>query len=225
MRIMQLSMLAVILGCAALTGSAAADDARFVLADFDAVLTAAMNDEEITFDTSGVACADRETERLEVRAADVLTGEDVILLIDFAADELLLLYTDTLNGERVKLSSFDTYNGFAGIRRALLGENVDLPAINGKSWKFDVKSADAQYVHEASHADGFKLEWHTAKDTNAPSYVRFNKGEVEAEITITDYRPATAAEVAVKGLGSAVDLANYTIGENEEGVPERLPRI
>jgi len=218
-------MLVAVSWLVVLTGNAVADDGRFVLADFDAVLTAEVDEEPITLTTSGIACADREAERLEVKAADVLTGEDVLLLVDFAADELLLLYPDTLNGERVTLSAFDTYNGFAGIRGALLGEHVDLPSINGKSWKFDVQPEDDQYVHEASHADGFRLEWHTAKETNEPRYVCFKKEVMQAEITITAYRVAAAGEVAEAGLGSAVELDNFTIGASEEEVPERLPRI
>jgi len=225
MRISSIIMLAGLLWCAGVTAATATEAERYVLADFDAVLTASIDDEPITLSTSGIACADREAERLQVKAADVLTGEDVVLLADFAADELTLLYPDTLNGERVQLSSFDTYNGFAGIRDALLGAPVDLPAINGKSWKFDVKPADDLYIHEASHADGYRLEWHTVKDTNEPRYVSLNRDEITVEIMITAYRAAADAEVQAAGLGGAIELDSFTIGEAEAGVPERLPRI
>ena len=158
--------------------------------------------------------------RMRVELTQALTEEPMIVLLDFDASTLTLLFPDTLNGERYSLEDFDSIGGFPRVRDALDGVAPTVP----DGWKqksHGTAQLDGQQCQHfsAESEDGLSVQWWTRAD-NRPVKVIGQSGDVALTIHISDYdadAPATAADFKVP--------EGYTISEPEAAMPEGLPDL
>lgn len=206
----------VLLACLAAATHAPAAQAAAVTAQFDGELLVAEGAPAFAFSGTVLAASDK----MRIEVTQQATQEQALMLVDFAAGQLTILYPDTLNGQRYNLEEFDYLQGFARIRDALAGEGPDLPA----GWK--------ETANEDRELDGTKCNYRSALSP---------KGLVVELWTGADHRPlrATATRESLQVVINAHDFAaaasldesvfaipeDYTITEAEGGVPEGLPQL
>jgi hypothetical protein len=158
--------------------------------------------------------------RMRVELTQALTEEPMIVLLDYDASTLTLLFPDTLNGERYSLEDFDSIGGFPRVRDALDGSVPTMP----DGWKQESHGTAQLDGRQCKHfsaqsEDGLAVEWWTRAD-NRPVKVIGQAGDIALTIYIDDYDADAAAAAADFEVPEG-----YTISEPETDMPDQLPDL
>lgn len=157
---------------------------------------------------------------MRVELTQALTAEPMIVLLDYDASTLTLLYPDTLNGERYSLDNFDSIGGFPRVRDALDGAVPTVP----EGWKHKSHGAEQLDGQQCQHfsaesEDGLSIQWWTRAD-NRPVKVIGQARDVALTVFIKDYDADAAA-----GAADFEVPEGYTISESDADMPDQLPDL
>lgn len=196
--------------------STSADQVTGLTASYTATLSFGENAPVLPFHGELALAGDR----LRISVSQDITLEEYIALVNYKADTLTLLYPDTLNGQRYKLSTFDHLNGFSRIRDVLTGKPPQVPA----GWKTaELKDQELNGEtckhHTAKKEGGASLEWWTRGD-GLPVQAQLIDGDTKVAISITAYERQAQINPALFAISK-----DYTITEAKDGVPDGLPSL
>lgn len=158
--------------------------------------------------------------KLRVELTQPLTDEALIVLLDYDAGNLTLLYPDTLNGERYSLDAFDSIDGFPRLREALDGLAPAVPDGWRQTSHGTAQLDGRQCQHfSAESEDGLTVHWWTRAD-NRPVKVIATAADATLTVHLSDYDTDAAA--------SAADFEvpeGYTLSEPAADMPDQLPDL
>lgn len=159
-------------------------------------------------------------ERMRAEFTHELTGEATIVLLDYDTGAFVLLYPDTLNGQRHDLAAFDEIDGFRRVREALTGAQPEMPS----GWKQQVLEPDELdgllCAHfSAESGDGVRVEWWTRSD-GRPLRAIATVGDASLDVRLRDYTLNPDVDP------SAFEIPEgYTIADAGDDTPAALPEL
>ena len=157
--------------------------------------------------------------KLRISITQDITMEEYVILVDYPADALTMLYPDTLNGQRYKLSAFDHLDGFSRIHGMLRGELPDPP----QGWTVshdDTELDGSPAVHyRAKGPEDKALDWWVRGD-HMPVKALLKVAGTNVLIEVTDYDTAAVVDPVLFTVGEG-----YTITDAGGSVPEHLPSL
>ena len=205
-----------LIACLAAAAPALAAQPAAVSAQFDGELLVAEDAPAFLFSGTILVASDK----MKIDVVQQATLEHALILVDFTAGLLTILYPDTLNGQRYKLEEFDHLQGFARIRDALDGIQPELPP----GWeetaneKTQLDGVDCTFLSALS-PDGLAVELWTGTD-NLPLRATAKQATISVVITTHDFEP-------VDSLDDSAFLIpeGYTVSDAEEDAPAGLPQL
>jgi hypothetical protein len=206
----------VLLAAIAAPGGARAETPAAVSVGFSGEVFVSADTAVMTF--SGTAIASQDRMRIDVLQHEL--GEEVNIIVDFEAGNLVALYPDTLNGARYGLAQFDYIGGFSRIRDSLLGLNPHAPAGWEESAGERVELDGAQSTRrQAVSADGLTITWWTSP-AGLPQRAQAQKKGTLVILEVTSYEPLPEVDSAL-----FVIPEDYTITAAADDIPEGMPPL
>jgi len=155
--------------------------------------------------------------KLRVDVHEELTQEHVIVLVDYGAGLLYMLYPDTLNGTRHSLADFDELAGFTAMRDVFAGGEPELP----EDWQ--ASSAPAQLDDKpctkySAASEDMQAEWWIGEG-DVPLKAVVRSAPLTVTVDIISFERDGDLDAALFELPKG-----YTITEGE-GTPSALPAL